>query len=84
MLLLLPSAALSRWFRIKRANSLFQAWSVGNLGDHTIQRALMSDPGEPFAMWDSGAPHLFFFQKRHGCEKKASRVDPHQEMMDAT
>eukprot|EP00975_Prorocentrum_lima_P009105 1939783-Prorocentrum_lima.AAC.1 len=39
----------STWFRIKRANSLFQAWSVGSLGDHTIQRALMSDPGEPFA-----------------------------------
>eukprot|EP00975_Prorocentrum_lima_P057796 12120202-Prorocentrum_lima.AAC.1 len=27
---------------------------VGN----NIQRALMNDPGEPFAVWDSGASHL--------------------------
>eukprot|EP00975_Prorocentrum_lima_P046182 9658520-Prorocentrum_lima.AAC.1 len=31
-------------FRIKRVNSQFQALSVGNLGDNTIRRALMSDP----------------------------------------
>eukprot|EP00975_Prorocentrum_lima_P057997 12166480-Prorocentrum_lima.AAC.1 len=34
----------STWFRIKRLNSQFQALLVGNLGDNTIQRALMSDP----------------------------------------
>eukprot|EP00975_Prorocentrum_lima_P016122 3424414-Prorocentrum_lima.AAC.1 len=31
----------STWFRIKGVNSQFQALSVGNLGDDTIQRALM-------------------------------------------
>eukprot|EP00975_Prorocentrum_lima_P043753 9177796-Prorocentrum_lima.AAC.1 len=36
----------STWFRIQRVNSQFQASSVGNLGDDTIQTALMSDPGE--------------------------------------
>eukprot|EP00975_Prorocentrum_lima_P000662 131159-Prorocentrum_lima.AAC.1 len=31
-----------------------RALSVGNVGDNTVQRALMGDLGEPFAMWDSG------------------------------
>eukprot|EP00975_Prorocentrum_lima_P037901 7974681-Prorocentrum_lima.AAC.1 len=46
------------WFRIKRVNSQFQALSVGHLSENNIQRALMSDPGERFAMWDSGASHF--------------------------
>eukprot|EP00975_Prorocentrum_lima_P026344 5536837-Prorocentrum_lima.AAC.1 len=31
----------SSWLRIKRVNSQFQALPVGNLGDNTMQRALM-------------------------------------------
>eukprot|EP00975_Prorocentrum_lima_P048718 10193466-Prorocentrum_lima.AAC.1 len=46
------------WVRIKGVNSQFQALSVGHLGGNSIQRALMNDPGEPFAMCDSGASHF--------------------------
>eukprot|EP00975_Prorocentrum_lima_P069701 12927911-Prorocentrum_lima.AAC.1 len=39
-----------------------QALSIGHLWERKrtngIQRALMNGPGEPFAMWDSGASHF--------------------------
>eukprot|EP00975_Prorocentrum_lima_P055699 11676571-Prorocentrum_lima.AAC.1 len=42
----------------QRGNSQFQALSVRHLWGNSILRALMSDLGEPFAMWDSGASHF--------------------------
>eukprot|EP00975_Prorocentrum_lima_P064608 12898533-Prorocentrum_lima.AAC.1 len=36
----------------------FRHCQWGHLGVNNIQRALMSDLGEPFAMWDSGASHF--------------------------
>eukprot|EP00975_Prorocentrum_lima_P010891 2314560-Prorocentrum_lima.AAC.1 len=46
-------------FNIWRANSRFQAFTVDVFlfFDKSIQRGLMTDPGEPFAIWDSGASH---------------------------
>eukprot|EP00975_Prorocentrum_lima_P010451 2220976-Prorocentrum_lima.AAC.1 len=45
-------------FKITKVNSPFQALALDGLFERNIQRALMNNPGEPYAMWDYGASFL--------------------------
>eukprot|EP00975_Prorocentrum_lima_P064569 12898298-Prorocentrum_lima.AAC.1 len=48
----------STWFKIKNATAKYQSTSLDTICDNTLQRALMTDQSEPFAMWDTGASHF--------------------------
>eukprot|EP00975_Prorocentrum_lima_P066295 12908393-Prorocentrum_lima.AAC.1 len=45
------------WYKIKTVIAKYQSTALDTIGDNTLQRALMTDQSEPFAMWDTGASH---------------------------
>eukprot|EP00975_Prorocentrum_lima_P010828 2301386-Prorocentrum_lima.AAC.1 len=47
----------STWFKIKHVIAKYQSTGLETMFGNTLQRALMTDQSEPFAMWDSGASH---------------------------
>eukprot|EP00975_Prorocentrum_lima_P043506 9133539-Prorocentrum_lima.AAC.1 len=48
--------------------------------DDTLQRALMTDQSEPFALWDSGASHFLFLLPLDQLPKGAT--DTHKAIVE--